>query len=221
MAFCQIHDSRLCGDWVSRKGRAYYHGNANKGCKRYLSLDTVEKNIAKHLQKIQCSEKLTNMVIEKAKELIKRSREAKQQEIENIRNAIKQLEVKRNDIEDNLLDGTIDKEAFKRKHGELDVQIQNYDNEIATMENQGGLDVNAVVEIVNLMRNLKQKYEKASFEAKRHYLSMFFEKLRFDEVGNVVKTDYSLLFQHLVDNQFIRISANWLRVKDSDLQPHS
>lgn len=210
LAFCKIHDSRLCGDWVSRKGRAYYHGNANKGCKRYLSLDTVEKNVAKHLQKIQFSEKLTNRVIEKTKELLKQSREIKQQEIENIRNAIKQLEVKRNTLEDNLLDGTIDKEAFKRKHVELDMQIQNCDNEIATLENQGGLNIDVVVEIVSLMKNIRQEYEKASFEAKRHYLSMFFEKLWFDEAGNVVKSDYTPLFQHLVDNQFIRIRANWL-----------
>jgi len=221
LAFCQIHDSRLCGDWVSRKGRAYYHGNANKGCRRYLSLDTVEKNVAKYLQKIQFSDKLTNQVIEKAKELVKQSREIKQQEIENIRNAIKQLEVKRNALEDNLLDGTIDKEAFKRKHGELDIQIQNCDNEIATLENQGGLNIDVVVEIVSLMKNIRQEYEKASFEAKRHYLSMFFEKLWFDEAGNVVKSDYTPLFQHLVDNQFIRIRAIWLPRLDSNQQPSS
>ena len=80
------------------------------------------------------------------------------------------------------------------------------------MENQGGLDINVVVEIVSLVKNIRQEYEKASFEAKKHYLSMFFEKLWFDEAGNIVKSDYTPLFQHLVDNQFIRIRANWLPV---------
>ena len=210
LAFCQEHDSRLFGDWVSHRGKAYYHGHAHKGCKRYLSLSTLEQNVSKHLQTIQFTEKFTNRVIEKAKELVKQSREVKQQEIENVRNAIKQLEVKRNALEDNLLDGTIDKETFKRKHDELDIQIQSCENNIATMENQGGLDVNVVVEIVSLMKNIRQEYDKASFEAKRHYLSMFFEKLWFDEKGKVVKSEYTPLFQHLVDNQFIRIRANWL-----------
>ncbi len=210
LAFCQEHNSRLFGDWVSRRGRAYYHGHAHKGCKRYLSLSTLEQNVSKHLQTIQFTEKFTNRVIEKAKELVKQSREVKQQEVENVRNAIKQLEVKRNSLEDNLLDGTVDKETFKRRHDELDIQIQSCENNIATMENQGGLDINVVVEIVSLMKNIRQEYDKASFEAKRHYLSMFFEKLWFDEKGKVVKSEYTPLFQHLVDNQFIRIRANWL-----------
>ena len=62
------------------------------------------------------------------------------------------------------------------------------------------------------MKNIRQEYEKASFEAKRHYLSMFFEKLWFDEAGNVVKSDYTPSFQPLGDNQFIRIRANLLRM---------
>ena len=94
------------------------------------------KSGCKELKKIQFSDEFIQRIIGKAKTLVNRSRESREQDIQGLRNAVKQLENKRNVLEDNLLDGTIDKETFKRKNEELNIMIQNSESEVATIENQ-------------------------------------------------------------------------------------
>ena len=133
-----------------------------------------------------------------------------------MRNAIKKLEDKRNILEDNLLDKTIDKESFKRKHQDLNVQIQNLENDIATIENQRGFDVDVIEEVLKLTNNIYEVYCNAGFEAKRHYLAIFFE--RFDiKDKKVAKVTYTPLFKKLLNSRKVRVSRDWLRREDSIL----
>lgn len=208
-AYCQQCSSKLYGDYCHNKELAYYHGTVQKGCRHYTPLGDLEREVAEQLGKIKFSEEFTNRIIEKAKELVNRSRETKDQEVQAIRNAIKQLENKRNLLEDNLLDQTIDKDAFKRKHTELNLQIQNKECEIATIENQGGFDIDAVCEILDLTNNLYDTFTKANFYAKRHYLSIFIERV---EVKNkkIAKVIYTPLFQSLIEAHSVRIRHDLL-----------
>ena len=164
------------------------------------------------------SEQFSQKVIEKAKELINQSRENRESELKGLRNAIKKLETKRNVLEDSLLDQTIDKEAFKRKHNELAFKIQNLENEMATIENQRGFDVDIISEVVALTNNIYETYLKANFEAKRHYLSIFFKKVEVKD-REIMKVEYAPLFQHLIKEQGVGVRTNWLPGLDSNQQP--
>ena len=165
------------------------------------------------MKKIQFSDEFIQRIIGKAKELENRSRESREQDIQGLRNAIKQLENKRNVLEDNLLDGTIDKDTFKRKHEELNILIQNSENEIATIENQGGFDIDAASEILSLTNNIYDTFTKANFYAKRHYLSMFIERIEVKE-KKISKVTYTPLFQSLIEVQSVRIRINLLPLVD-------
>ncbi|MFC1750352.1 recombinase family protein [Pseudomonadota bacterium] len=216
--YCQECQTRLYSSWNHKKEKAYYHGHVRNGCNHYFSLGDLEETVAQELTKIQFSEEFTQRIINKAKELVKQSRESRDTEIQALRNSIKKIEDKRNVLEDNLLDKTIDKESFKRKHNELNIRIQNLKNEIATIENQRGFDVDVVTEILNLTNNIYQTYSDAKFEAKRHYLSIFFE--RFDiKDGKVAKVTYTPLFHKLVTAEKVSVTPNWLPGVDSNHGP--
>ena len=219
-AYCQECNARLCGDWNRTKKSAYYHGNALRGCHHYTPLGNLESQVVEELGNIRFSDDFTKVIIDKAKALVNRSREAKDQEIQALQNAVKMLEAKRNVLEDSLLDQTIDKESFKRKHNELTISIQNKENEIATIENQGGFDIDATIAILDLVNNIKETFTKANFEAKRHYLSIFFERIEVRD-KKIAKVIYTPLFQSLIEAKTVRITPNLLPGLDSDQRPYS
>jgi DNA invertase Pin-like site-specific DNA recombinase len=215
-AYCQEDNTRLCGDWNRTKKSAYYHGNALRGCHHYTPLGNLESQVIEQLRKIKFSEEFTKLIIEKAKALVNRSREAKEVEIQGVQNAIKAVEAKRSVLEDSLLDQTIDKETFKRKHNELTIEIQNRESELATIENQGGFDVDATIAILDLVNNIKETFAKANFEAKRHYLSMFFERIEVRD-KKIAKVIYTPLFQSLIEAKTVRITTNLLENRSTNI----
>ena len=217
-AYCQVHNTRLCGDWARKRNSAYYHGSVLKGCRDYTPLGSLENQVLEELGKIKFTKEFTQTIIEKAKDLVNRSRDTKQSEIQGIENAIKALEAKRNILEDRLLDQTIDKETFKRKHNELEIEAQNRESEMATIENQKGFDIDATVAIMDLVNNIKETFTNANFEAKRHYLSIFFERIEIKD-KKIAKVVYTPLFQSLIEANTVRITPNLLPREDSDLQP--
>lgn len=209
IAYCHDCGSRFYCSHNHRKKMAYYHGAYPLGCKEYIPLEELEKQVADEIKKIKFSDEFKQKIREKAIELIKHTRENRNEELQNIGNKIKGLESRRNFLEDRLLDQTIDKETFKRKHQEINYEIQNLENDSATIENNRGFDLDLVNDVLNLDDNLYETYQNAVFEAKRHYLSIFFERIEvYDKkIQNVV---YAPLFQKLLEAEKVTVSSNWL-----------
>jgi len=175
----------------------------------YIPLEELENQVAEELKHIKFSEDFKQKIHEKAKELILQTRESRNEEIQRLRNKVKALETRRNVLEDSLLDGTVDKATFKRKHQEINYEIQGYENDVANIENQRGFDIELASEILDLDTNLYETYQKAVFEAKRHYLSIFFEKIEvFDK--RIQHVTYSPLFQKLLDAEQVTVSPKRL-----------
>jgi len=85
---------------------------------------------------------------------------------------------------------------------------------------QGGFDIDAASEILSLTNNIYDTFTKANFYAKRHYLSMFIERIEVKE-KKVSKVTYTPLFQSLIEAQTVRIRHDLLPREDSNLQPSS
>ncbi len=208
--YCGHCNTRFYTSWNHKKKKGYYHGSVRNGCNHYIGLDELEEKAANQLKEIQFSENFSQRVIDRAKELVKRSREARDEEIQTLRNRVKALEAKRNALEDNLLDQTIDKDTFKRKHNEIELQIQNLENDIATIENHSGFDVDVVSDMLNLTKDVYATYQKANFEAKKHYLSIFFERIEVKD-KEIAKVTYAPLFSRLLEAEKVRVTPDWLR----------
>jgi len=213
LAYCHDCGSRFYCSHNHKKKMAYYHGAYPKGCREYVPLDVLEDQVAECLKTIKFSDKFKQKIHEKAKELVLQTRENREEDLRRQRNKVKALESKRNILEDNLLDKTIDKETFKRKHHELNYEIQNLENDMANIENQGGFDVKMISEVLGLDTNLYETYQKAVFEAKRHYLTIFFDRIEvYDK--KIQKVVYSPLFQKLTEAEKVTVSSNRFSLKD-------
>lgn len=218
IAFCHDCGSRMYCSHNKKKKRAYYHGSYKKGCNEYIPLDVLEDQVADELKNIKFSDEFKQKIRDKAKELVLQSRDSREKEVQKLRNKVQALEKKRNVLEDNLLDGTLDKISFKRKHNEINIEIQTFENEMANIENERGFDVNLISEVLDLDTNLYDTYQKAVFEAKQHYLSIFFDRIEvYDK--KIQKVVYSPLFQKLIEAEKVTVSSDLLPGVDSNHGP--
>jgi len=209
LVYCYDCTSRMYCSFNHKKKMAYYHGSYPMGCKEYIPLEELENQVAEEIKRIKFSDEFKQKIYEKAKELILQTRDSRNEEIQRLRNKVKALETRRNVLEDSLLDGTVDKDTFKRKHQEINYEIQGYENDIANIENQRGFDVNLASEILDLDTNLYETYQNAVFEAKKHYLSIFFEKIEVAD-KKIQQVTYSPLFQKLLDAEQVTVSSKRL-----------
>ena len=104
---------------------AYYHGSYAQGCHEYIPLEDLEDLVANEIKKIKFSEAFKNKIRAKAKELVLKTRDTREEDLQKLRNRVQALEIKRNEQEDNLLDKIIDKGTFKRKHEEINRPVPN------------------------------------------------------------------------------------------------
>lgn len=71
-------------------------------------------------------------------------------------------------------------------------------------------DVDATIAILDLVNNIRETFTHANYEAKRHYLSIFFERIEVRD-KKIAKVIYTPLFQNLIDAHKVRIATNLLR----------
>src|SRR3989338_4996465 len=81
---------------------------------------------------------------------------------------------------------------------------------------QGGFDIDAASEILSLTNNIYDTFTKANFYAKRHYLSMFIERIEVKE-KKVAKVTYTPLFQSLIEAQTVRIRHDLLEKRSINI----
>ena len=57
--------------------------------------------------------------------------------------------------------GTIDREVFKRKHGDIQAQIQLVDSRLQDIQEQNKIDIDLIEEVLAFTRNIGQTYKEA------------------------------------------------------------
>jgi len=118
-----------------------------------------------------------------------------------------------------MLDDTIDKDIYKRKDIDLDIQIRALEEKIHDVETNAKIDIDAVSRVMEMASNIYQTYKQSNFDAKRLYLKLFFEKFTMKE-RNIVFVEPTPLFASLQEESG-RVSTNWLPRLDSNQEPSS
>jgi DNA invertase Pin-like site-specific DNA recombinase len=219
MVYCQTHNSRLFGDYAKKKTKAYYHGQANKGCRHYIPVAELEGKVIDELRKIKFSDEYIQIIINKAKSLIKLTKEEKETKIRGIQNRLKGLEDKKNKLLDGYLDSVISRDTYEKKSPEYDLNIEIAENEINNIKNSDLFNIDAVLEILNLTKDVAGTFEKAHFEAKRYYLSLFFNQININDKGEIVEIKYTEIFENLIKADCVRVTSDLLALLDSNQKP--
>src|SRR3989344_74155 len=197
----------------SRGGKiAYYHcpkRDRNNCPSPYIEMTNLEKQVAEQFKNMQFSEEFVNLVLAKAREKIEFNRQSASSQRQAIMNLRTSLELRRNKLEDNLLDGTIDRETYRRKHSEIQLKIQVADANLKEIEDSCSIDMNLIEEVLAFTRNIHQTYIEAPKFLKRHYMRFFYERF---EVKNkvIVKTIPTPIFLKLQANHAVIIRNEML-----------
>jgi site-specific DNA recombinase len=200
----------------------YYHCQKRdkNGCPApYVEMSTIEKLVEKEFESLEFSEDFTNAVIKKTKEVLENSRKTSSTMTKGILNQKNALVTRRNNLEDALMDGTIDRETFKRLHSHLQDKIISLDNQIIELDSKSKIDVDLIEEVLSFTRNINQTYKDAPAFLKRHYLRFFFEQIvvKKKKIHKVVPTP---IFKILKNRHDIIIRKNKYPWRDSNPQPN-
>lgn len=195
---------------------SYYHCQklGRNGCPApYVETDRLEQMAAVQLKKVQFSDEFIEIVTRKTKEKLDGYRSISSQQRQAITNQKAALELKRNRLEDELLENTIDRETFKRKHGEIQDKILNLNSHMLEIDSQVSVDVSLIEEVLSFTRDVHRTYTEAPDFLKKHYLRFFFEKLMVKDkkVQNIVPTP---IFATLLENKQVILRNSVLALVD-------
>lgn len=226
--YCNECGQRYTAEWhvkprfTKRNGKiAYYHCpkmNRN-GCPApYVEVGDLEKLVYDTVKSVQFSQEFVDAVVDKAREFVDKSRKTAGSEMQGCINQRTALEFKRNKLEDALLDNTIDRDTFKRKHEEIEEQIKLIDERTREIEAQSRVDIKLIEDVLNFTRDVGRTYDEAPDFLKRHFLRFFFEKIMVKDrkIENVI---YTPVIASMVENNVVIIKNLVLPGLDSNQRP--
>lgn len=173
---------RLVGDHhiirSNKKRISYYHCQKrySQDCKqKYVQLNDLEEQVENYIREIEFTDEFIEQVQQQAKDFLNTGR----QNIDGMQQALINqktgLETRRNKLEDALLDDTMDRDTYKRKHAEITQQINNLQAQTEEIEEEAKLDMPLIEETLFLTKDIYKTYKSAPDPLKRHYLRFFYE----------------------------------------------
>lgn len=214
--FCPIHNRRLTADWhkITRSKKrskiAYYHCTMPRGCKSScMESEDLEKQVGKLLKRFEFSPKFIEIIRNEVKRYYEECVSTIKSEVQGLINKKRGLENKRDEVERLLISGDFDRDTYKRRHDELEVQITQVDVAMAEAQNKRNIDMDLIEEVLALSRNIYQTYCEAPDFLKRHYLRFFFEGI-FIKDQKIAKVAETPILSELKKQQQVFIAKNWL-----------
>lgn len=187
--YCSECGQRYNAEWHKNKKKfkfreghriGYYHCPKlwkNDCPSPYVELMDMENQVQEIMNGIEFNQEFIEAVCEEARIRLNENRKNSAKDIQACINQKSALETRRNKIEDALVDDTIERDVFKRKHTEIQTQIEQVMKRIQEIENKSKIDIDILDEVLAFTRNVGKTYKDAQFFMKRHYLRFFFERL--------------------------------------------
>lgn len=216
-AFCNICGGRYTAEKHVTKGNiTYYHCNfsgkrrdgkihTNKG--QNVPVPELEHEVEELFKRIEFNTETADKLIAKAQEVhvrVKRDTETQKKGIQNQRLA---LEQKRDVIEEKLLAGVITDSEFQRLRNKLNDQFVQVQTQFIELEQEHDDIMDVLRDIVMIARDVYNAYRNASYEEKRKYLALFWEKFLIEDKRIIKAMPTSLLAAMLHDKKVI-VSGN-------------
>ena len=228
-AYCAECGQRYVAEWHknahklrARGGKiAYYHcpKRERNGCRApYVEMEDLEYQVEQEFKNMQFAPEFIEAVVRKTREKLDESRASALSIKQGILNRKLALEGKRNKLEDALIEGTIDRDVFKRKHTELQTQLEHMDVQMQDIENRCRIDMNLIDETLAFTRDIYATYKDAPPFMKRHYLRFFYERITIKN-KKIFETIPTPIFATLRDNRQVIQKNLVLPREDSNLEP--
>ncbi len=223
--YCPIHEKRHTADHhkvTTIKGRShisYYRCTNRHGCRAsYFETRKLEKLVANQFKKYEFSSEFIELVREQVRTHLQNGRAELRSRKQALTNEKRGIEQKRNNLEDLLVDNSIDRDIFKRQHATMQEQLKSIERQLHELNNIHQMDINVIDEVLAMTRNLHQSYVDAPFNLKRHYLRLFFERIYVQD-KKIVKILETPIFKTLREEERLLIRDEWGGIPDSNRRP--
>src|SRR5437667_9234804 len=98
---------------------------------------------------MQFSQEFIDKVVKKTREIVENNRKMATASRQAVINQKTGWETKRNKLEDIILEGTIDRDTYKRKHAEIQEKITNLNMQIQDLDDKSSVDIDLIEEVLS------------------------------------------------------------------------
>ncbi len=187
--YCNQCNRRYTAEWhynekklAKRGGKiSYYHcsgvGRVGKCKSTYIETEELEKLVEQEVAKLEFTQEFIDavkrnirIVYEEAINRVKISKKA----VFNRRDA---LEIKREKLEESMLDGTITRDRFVVLNAKVEADLTEVQKELTNIGKIRTIDIKIIDEVLALTRDIAKTYKSSGTNAKRAYLYFFFDKI--------------------------------------------
>ena len=229
-AVCENCGRRYVAEWhhspkfKARDGKiGYYHcsglGKRGTGCnEKYIHLEDLETQIEQEVERLHFRpdfiEAVKNNIEQVYKESSSRTKSAKKA----LNNKKVALEEKKDKLDEEFLEGTFDRETYKRLSAKIVNELLQIQKELLEIEKIKTIDTRIVDEVLNLTNNVSHAYKDADISRKKAYLHFFFKEFAIRDT-KVVEVKYQPVINVLKEAESVILRSSWLPRVDSNHEP--
>jgi len=199
--YCNLCGRRYTAEWhvdqkkfAKRGGKiGLYHcagvGRVGKCKSKYVELQELEVQIEKEVAKLEFTQEFIEAVQRNVRKVYENTNERVKVAKKGSHNRRDALEIKREKLEEAMLDGTITRDRFIVLNAKIESDLLDVQRELADISKIRTIDVKIVDDVLALTRNIARTYKEADINAQRAYLNFFFEKILIEN-KQVVNVQY-------------------------------
>jgi len=224
--FCKNCGRRFVAEWhygdikfKARGGRiGYYHcsglGKRGTGCKeKYILLEDLEGQVEQEIEKLEFKPEFVEAVKRNVKQVYNDTAERVQTTKKAINNRKVAIEQKRNKLEEELLAGTFDREAYKRLNIKIDAELLDIQTELLEIDKVRTVDMGIIEEVLAITQNIAKAYKEADIFHKKAYLHFFFKEFLIKD-KKIAEIKYQPVIEVLQQANTVILSTTWLPSQD-------
>ena len=228
--FCQNCGRRFVAEWhygprfKSRGGKiGYYHcsglGKRGTGCKeKYVLLENLEGQVEQEIEKLQFKPEFIEAVKRNISQVYSNTTERVQASKKAINNRKVAIELKRDKLEEELLEGTFDRDTYKRLITKIDSDLLDIQTELLEIDKVRTVDINLIEEVMAITQDIAKAYKEADIYLKKAYLHFFFKEFLIKD-KKIAEIKFQPIIDVLQQANTVILSTTRLPRVDSNHEP--
>ena len=228
--FCNLCGRRYTAEWhynekklAKRGGKiGYYHcagvGRVGKCRSTYVEIEELEKLVEQEVAKLEFTQEFIDAVKRNIRKVYESTNERVKIAKKGAYNRRDALEIKRERLEEELLEGTLARDRFVILNAKIDADMVSVQKELADINKIRTIDVKIIDEVLALTQDIATTYNTSGTNAQRAYLHFFFNKIQVEN-KKIVNVEYQPVIDVLNKAKLGILDAIWLRGLDSNQEP--
>ncbi len=228
--FCKNCGRRYVAEWhYSPKFKSrdrkigYYHcsglGKKGTGCKeKYIQIEDLEKQVEREVEKLEFKDEFVEAVKRNVGQVYKETIERVESSKKALNNKKVSIEEKIDRLDEELLKGTIDGEAYKRMNAKIGNELLHIQEELLEIEKIKTIDIDIMDEVLSITRDIASAYKRADIRRKKAYLHFFFKEFVVKD-KKIVEVKYQPVINVLKETELVILRSSWLPRVDSNHEP--